>query len=54
MSVEAFRALAAVDSGRAGAAVADLVEALLHHAGDEDSDAYRGVLHRYAAELRSR
>ena len=54
VSVEAFRALAAVDSGRAPAAVADLVDALLQHAGDEDSEAYRGVLHRYAAELRSR
>jgi cyanophycin synthetase len=34
--------------------VADLVEALLHHAGDEDTLTYRGALHRYAAELRAR
>ncbi len=53
-AVEAFRALAAVDSGRAGEAVADLVDALLHHAGDEDSQSYRQALHAYAAELRGR
>jgi cyanophycin synthetase len=53
-AVEAFRALAAIDSGRAGEAVADLVDALLHHAGDEDSQSYRQALHAYAAELRGR
>ena len=35
-----------------GAAVADLIEALLAHAGDADDDAYREVLHRFARELR--
>lgn len=54
VAVEAFRALAALDSGRAEAAVADLVAVLLHHAGDEDTSAYRGALTRYAAELRER
>lgn len=53
-AVEAFRALAAIDSGRPGEAVADLVDALLHHAGDEDSLSYRQALHAYAAELRQR
>jgi cyanophycin synthetase len=51
-SVAAFRALAAVDCGRAREAVADLVDVLLHHAGDEDTQGYRGALSRYAAELR--
>jgi hypothetical protein len=32
--------------------VADLIEALLAHAGDADDDAYREVLHRFARELR--
>jgi cyanophycin synthetase len=54
IAVEAFRALAGVDSGDATRAVADLVDVLLHHAGDEDSRSYREALHRYAAELRSR
>jgi cyanophycin synthetase len=54
IAVEAFRALAGVDSGDATRAVADLVDVLLHHAGDEDSQSYREALHRYAAELRSR
>jgi cyanophycin synthetase len=52
--VAAFRALAAADSGRAGEAVADLIDALLHHSGDEDSQSYRRALHAYAAELRER
>jgi cyanophycin synthetase len=43
-----------VDSGEATRAVADLVDVLLQHAGDEDSQSYREALHRYAAELRSR
>ncbi|MGN6636140.1 MAG: tetratricopeptide repeat protein [Oryzihumus sp.] len=51
-AVIAFRALAAFDAGRAGAAVADLVDALLAHSGDPDGEAYRAALHRYAAELR--
>jgi cyanophycin synthetase len=54
VAVEAFRALAGLDSGHAATVVADLVDALLQHAGDEDSQGYRDVLHRYAAELRSR
>jgi cyanophycin synthetase len=54
VAVEAFRALAAFDSGRPAAAVADLVEVVLHHAGDEDTDSYRAALARYAAELRER
>jgi cyanophycin synthetase len=54
IAVEAFRALAGVDSGDATRAVADLVDVLLHHAGHEDSQSYREALHRYAAELRSR
>jgi cyanophycin synthetase len=53
-AVEAFRALAGLDSGRANQAVADLVDALLHHSGDEDALAYGQVLHAYAAELRAR
>ncbi|QGN57218.1 tetratricopeptide repeat protein [Nostocoides sp. HKS02] len=53
-AVQAFRALAGVDSGRAAEAVADLVDALLHHAGDDDALAYRHALHGYAAELRAR
>ncbi|HEX8971148.1 tetratricopeptide repeat protein [Oryzihumus sp.] len=51
-AVIAFRALAAFDAGRAGAAVADLVDALLAHSGDADGEAYRAALHRYAAALR--
>jgi cyanophycin synthetase len=54
IAVEAFRALAGVDSGEATRTVADLVDVLLQHAGDEDSQSYREALHRYAAELRSR
>jgi cyanophycin synthetase len=54
VAVEAFRALAAIDSGRPEAAVADLLDVLLHHAGDEDTQSYRGALSRYAAQLRER
>ena len=36
------------DAGESGRAVADLIEALLAHAGDADDDAYREVLHRFA------
>jgi cyanophycin synthetase len=54
VAVEAFRALAGVDSGHAESSVADLIEVLLHHAGDEDSLAYQRSLAAYAAELRKR
>ena len=54
VAVEAFRALAGVDSGHAEVVVADLLDALLQHAGDDDSRAYRHVLGSYAAQLRSR
>jgi len=54
VAVEAFRALAALDSGRPEAAVAGLVDVVLHHAGDEDTESYRAALSRYAAELRER
>ncbi|WP_270889370.1 tetratricopeptide repeat protein [Pedococcus sp. 5OH_020] len=53
-AVAAFRALAAVDIGRADQAVADLVDTLLHHAGDEDTLSYQRALHAYAEELRPR
>jgi cyanophycin synthetase len=51
-AVAAFRALVRCDAGETGAAVADLIEALLAHAGDADDEAYREVLHRFARELR--
>ena len=51
-AVAAFRALVRCDAGESGRAVADLIEALLAHAGDADDDAYREVLHRFARELR--
>jgi cyanophycin synthetase len=54
VAVTAFRALAAADCGRPGEAVADLVDALVHHAGDEDSLSYQRALHAYAEELRAR
>lgn len=54
VAVTAFRALAAADCGRGDEAVADLVDALLHHAGDEDSLSYQRALHAYAEELRHR
>lgn len=50
--VAALRALAMVDVGEARLAVADLLDALLDHAADEDTTAYRRTLHRYAAQLR--
>jgi cyanophycin synthetase len=52
IAVAAFRALALVDSGRVGDAVADLVDSLVDHAADEDAAAYRRSLHAYAARLR--
>lgn len=54
VAVSAFRALAAVDCGRAPEAVADLIDTLLHHAGDEDTLSYQRALHRYAVEFRTR
>ena len=48
VAVAAFRALVLVDAGRAGEAVADLVDALVDHAADEDAAAYRRSLHAYA------
>ena len=54
VAVVAFRALAGVDSGRGREAVADLVDALVHHAGDEDTLAYGRALHAYAEDLRHR
>jgi cyanophycin synthetase len=51
-AVAAFRALVRCDAGETRRAVADLIEALLAHAGDADDDAYREVLHRLARELR--
>jgi len=53
-SVAALRALAMLDSGHAAAAVADLVDALLDHAADEDTTAYRRALHTHADEVRDR
>jgi len=53
-SVAALRALAMLDSGHAAAAVADLVDALLDHAADEDTTAYRRALHTHADEVRGR
>ena len=51
-SVAAFRALTLVDIGASQQAVADLVEALVEHAADEDTTSYRGALRRYAGALR--
>jgi cyanophycin synthetase len=53
VAVAAFRALVLVDAGRAGEAVADLVDSLVDHAADEDAAAYRRSLHAYATQLRS-
>jgi cyanophycin synthetase len=53
VAVAAFRALVLVDAGRSAQAVADLVDSLVDHATDEDANAYRSSLHRYAAQLRS-
>lgn len=53
-AVVAFRALTLADTGRAHEAVADLVDALVDHASDDDAAAYRRVLHAYAAQLRER
>jgi cyanophycin synthetase len=53
VAVAAFRALVLVDVGRAGEAVADLVDSLVDHAADEDAAAYRRSLHAYASRLRT-
>ena len=51
-AVAAFRALTMLDQGEGSAAVADLINVLLSHAGDVDDEAYRAALHRNAADLR--
>ena len=53
VAVAAFRALVLVDAGRAGEAVANLVDSLVDHAADEDAAAYRRSLHAYATRLRT-
>ena len=52
VALVAFRALTLVDTGAAREAVADLVDALVDHASDDDTAAYRKALHAYAAQLR--
>ena len=52
-AVIAFGALAALDAGRAQVAVADLIDALLARAIDDDSQQYRAAISRYAALLRT-
>jgi cyanophycin synthetase len=54
VAVAAFRALSAVDCGKADEAVAGLVDILIDHAGDEDTLSYQRALHRYAEEFRAR
>ncbi len=51
-AVAAFRALTMLDQGEQKAAVADLINVLLSHAGDADDEAYRASLHRHTEELR--
>ncbi|HNQ06695.1 MAG TPA: hypothetical protein PKH97_05845, partial [Tetrasphaera sp.] len=52
-AVIAFGALAALEAGRAQVAVADLIDALLARAIDDDSQQYRAAISRYAALLRT-
>ncbi len=52
VAVAAFRALAAADTGRSREAVADLIDILLDHAGDDDTLSYQRALHAYADDLR--
>jgi cyanophycin synthetase len=52
VAVAAFRALAAADIGRSREAIAELIDALVHHAGDEDTLSYQRALHAYADDLR--
>lgn len=51
-AILAFGALARVDAGQYGPVVADLIDALLARAADEDSNRYRAALTRYAEGLR--
>lgn len=51
-AVAAFGALVDLSDGAPGAAVADLIDALLTRATDDDSRLYRAALARYAARLR--
>ncbi|MEO6145437.1 MAG: tetratricopeptide repeat protein, partial [Dermatophilaceae bacterium] len=51
-AVAAFRALTMLDQGEQRAAVADLINVLLSHAGDADDEAYRASLHHHTEELR--
>ncbi len=51
-AASALRGLTLLEAGRGGEAVADLVEALLDHATDEDAVTYRPALHAAAGELR--
>ncbi len=54
VAATALRALTLLDSGQAALAVADLLDALLDHASDDDSTAYRQGLRAQAERLRSR
>jgi cyanophycin synthetase len=49
----AWRAVALLAGGHAAEAVADLLDALLDHATDEDATAYRPVLREQAARVRA-
>ena len=51
--VAVLRGLALLDSGQAAEAVAELVDALVDHASDEDTAAYRPALHQAAAHVRA-
>jgi cyanophycin synthetase len=53
-AVAAFRALARLDAGQPDAVVADLIDALLARATDDDANLYRAALTRYADALRAR
>lgn len=53
-AVTAFAALTALDAGSPGQAVADLIDALLARATDDDANLYRAALTRYAAAERGR
>ncbi len=52
--VSALRALTLHEAGRHDEAVADLVDALLDHSGDDDATAYRDALRAAAVEVRGR
>ncbi|HRW17264.1 MAG TPA: tetratricopeptide repeat protein [Dermatophilaceae bacterium] len=49
----ALRGMVLLDAGHPNEAVADLVDALLDHATDEDAAAYRTTLHHVASHVRS-